>query len=286
MPVPAEYVRDLHAYELRILLALERLMRRYRWVPLEVLRPATGYSESELSYRLSRLMTMDMVRYEKVPYEGYALVFNGYDALALNTLTRRNTIQALGILIGVGKESEVCEAMGLGPVVLKFHRVGQRSFQSVRLKRGYMPEAGHCPWIFASSISAKMEYDALKMLHPTVSVPLPIDLNRHVLVMSFIPGADLVRATLEEPEQVLDDILRNIHKAYQIGIVHGDLSEFNVMIDEEGQCWLIDWPQWVETCHPNADDLLRRDIENILQYFRRKYGIEYAFDEALAKVVE
>ena len=286
MPVPAEYVRDLHAYELRILLALERLMRRYRWVPLEVLRPATGYSESELSYRLSRLMTMDMVRYEKVPYEGYALVFNGYDALALNALTRRDTIQALGILIGVGKESEVCEAMGLGPVVLKFHRVGQRSFQSVRLKRGYMPEAGHCPWIFASSISAKMEYDALKMLHPTVSVPLPIDLNRHVLVMSFIPGADLVRATLEEPEQVLDDILRNIRKAYQIGIVHGDLSEFNVMIDEEGQCWLIDWPQWVETCHPNADDLLRRDIENILQYFRRKYGIEYAFDEALAKVVE
>ncbi|MGB4578252.1 MAG: RIO1 family regulatory kinase/ATPase [Methanoculleus sp.] len=286
MPVPAEYVRDLHAYELRILLALERLMRRYRWVPLEVLRPATGYSESELSYRLGRLMAMDMVRYEKVPYEGYALVFNGYDALALNALTRRNTIQALGILIGVGKESEVCEAMGLGPVVLKFHRVGQRSFQSVRLKRGYMPEAGHCPWIFASSISAKMEYDALKMLHPTVSVPLPIDLNRHVLVMSFIPGADLVRATLEEPEQVLDDILRNIRKAYQIGIVHGDLSEFNVMIDEEGQCWLIDWPQWVETCHPNADDLLRRDIENILQYFRRKYGIEYAFDEALAKVVE
>src|SRR5690606_13458326 len=133
--------RSLHAYELRILLALERLMRRYQWVPLEVLRPATGFSESELSYRLGRLMAMDMVRYEKVPYEGYALVFNGYDTLALHTLTRRGTIQALGILIGVGKESEVCEAMGLGPVALKFHRVGQRSFQSARLKRGYMPEA-------------------------------------------------------------------------------------------------------------------------------------------------
>lgn len=285
MPVPAEYVRSLHAYELRILLALERLMRRYQWVPLEVLRPATGFSESELSYRLGRLMAMDMVRYEKVPYEGYALVFNGYDTLALHTLTRRGTIQALGILIGVGKESEVCEAMGLGPVALKFHRVGQRSFQSARLKRGYMPEAAHCPWIFASSISAKMEYDALKTLHPAVSVPLPIDLNRHVLVMSFIPGVDLVRATLEEPEAVLDDILKNIREAYRLGIVHGDLSEFNVMVDE-GQCWLIDWPQWVETSHPNAGDLLARDIENILQYFKRKYGIEYAFDEALARVVE
>ena len=285
MPVPAEYVRSLHAYELRILLALERLMRRYQWVPLEVLRSATKFSESELSYRLGRLMAMNMVRYEKVPYEGYALVFNGYDTLALNTLTHRGTIQALGTLIGVGKESEVYEAMGLGPVVLKFHRVGQRSFQSARLKRGYMPEGGHCPWLFASSNSAKMEYDALKILHPAVSVPLPIDQNRHVVAMSFVPGVNLSRAALAEPEMILDEILDNVREAYRLGIVHGDLSEFNVMVDE-GQCWLIDWPQWVETAHPNAGEILARDIENILQYFKRKYGLEYAFDEALARVVE
>ncbi|MDN7012122.1 serine/threonine protein phosphatase [Methanoculleus sp. FWC-SCC3] len=285
MPVPAEYVRSLHTYELRILLALERLMRRYRWVPLEVLKSATRFSESELSYRLGRLMAMDMVRYEKTPYESYALVFNGYDTLALHTLTRRGTVQALGTLIGVGKESEVYEAMGLGVVVLKFHRVGQRSFQSARVKRGYMPEAGHCPWIFASSNSAKMEYDALKTLHPAVSVPLPIDLNRHIVAMSFVPGVNLSRATLEEPESVLDEILDNVREAYRLGIVHGDLSEFNVMVDE-GQCWLIDWPQWVETAHPNAGEILNRDIENILQYFKRKYGLEYAFDEALARVVE
>lgn len=285
MPVPAEYVRSLHAYELRILLALERLMRRYRWVPLEVLKSATKFSESELSYRLGRLMAMDMVRYEKVPYEGYALVFNGYDTLALHTLTRRGTIQALGTLIGVGKESEVYEAMGLGVVVLKFHRVGQRSFQAVRLKRGYMPEGGHCPWIFASSNSAKMEDDVLKILHPAVSVPLPIDQNRHVVAMSFVPGINLSRAELAEPEVILDRILDNIHKAYRLGIIHGDLSEFNIMVDE-GQCWLIDWPQWVEVTHPNAGEILNRDIANILQYFKRKYGLDYAFDEALARVVE
>ena len=285
MPVPAEHVRSLHAYELRILLALERLMRRYQWVPLEVLRPATGFSESELAYRLGRLMAMGMVRYEKTPYEGYALVFDGYDTLALHTLTRRGTVQALGCLIGVGKESEVYEAMGLGVVVLKFHRVGQRSFQSARLKRGYMPEAGHCPWLFASANSAKMEYNALKTLHPAVSVPLPIDLNRHVVAMSFVPGVNLSRAALEEPGIVLDEILYNVREAYRLGIIHGDLSEFNVMVDER-ECWLIDWPQWVETAHPNAGEILARDIGNILQYFKRKYGLEYAFDEALARVVE
>ena len=285
MPVPAEYVQSLHPYELRILLALERLMRRYTWVPFEILKSATGFSESELTYRLGRLINMDMVRYEKTPYDGYALIFDGYDTLALHTLTKRGTIQALGTRIGVGKESEVYEAMGLGVVVLKFHRVGQRSFQAARLKRGYMPEGGHCPWIFASSNSAKMEYDALKILHPAVSVPLPIDQNRHVVAMSFVPGINLSRAELAEPEVILDRILDNIHKAYRLGIIHGDLSEFNIMVDE-GQCWLIDWPQWVEVTHPNAGEILNRDIANILQYFKRKYGLDYAFDEALARVVE
>jgi RIO kinase 2 len=285
MPFPAEYVRSLHAYELRILLALERLMRRYQWVPLEVLKSATKFSESRTLLPSGQAMAMDMVRYEKVPYEGYALVFNGYDSLALHSLTRRGTVQALGTLIGVGKESEVYEAMGLGVVVLKFHRVGQRSFQSARVKRGYMPDSGHCPWIFASSNSAKMEYDALKTLHPAVSVPLPIDQNRHVVAMSFVPGVNLSRATVAEPEIILNEILDNVREAYRLGIIHGDLSEFNVMVDER-QCWLIDWPQWVETAHPNAGEILNRDIENILQYFKRKYGLEYAFDEALARVVE
>ena len=286
MPVPAEYVQSLHPYELRILLALERLMRRYTWVPFEILRSATGFSESELTYRLGRLMAMDMVRYEKTPYDGYALIFDGYDTLALHTLTKRGTIQALGTQIGVGKESEVYEAVGLGVVVLKFHRVGQRSFQAARLKRGYMPDTGHCPWIFASSNSARREYEALKALHPAVSVPLPIDHNRHVIVISFIPGVNLTRATLTEPEPILDSILDNVREAYNLGVIHGDLSEFNVMVDQEGQCWLIDWPQWIETAHPNADETLARDITNILQYFKRKYGIDYAFDEALARVVE
>jgi RIO kinase 2 len=42
----------------------------------------------------------------------------------------------------------------------------------------------------------------------------------------------------------------------------------------------------VETAHPNAGETLARDIENILQYFKRKYALVYPFDEALARVVE
>src|SRR5512136_2607558 len=218
MVVVAERISSLNKYERAILIALERGMKRYSWVPLEQLKTATKLSESEINYRLSRLIGWGMVRFNPVPYDGYALVFSGYDTLALMTLTRNGTISALGSKIGEGKESVVYEALGLGPVAIKFHRVGQRSFSSARLNRDYMPEEGHCPWLIASRRSAEREYIALTTLHPDVSVPLPIAQNRHTVVMSLINGQNLNRYRLDEPATVLDEILSNVRKAYHVGI--------------------------------------------------------------------
>ena len=136
MVIAAERIRTLNKYEKSILNALERGMKRYAWMPLEQIKIATKLSESEVNYRLSRLIGWGMVRFNPVPYDGYALVFGGYDTLALTTLTRNGTISALGTRIGEGKESVVYEALGLVPVAIKFHRVGQRSFSSARLNRG------------------------------------------------------------------------------------------------------------------------------------------------------
>ncbi|MEA2033927.1 MAG: RIO1 family regulatory kinase/ATPase [Euryarchaeota archaeon] len=285
MSLSAEDVRSLHKYDIRILLALERLMKKYRWVPQDILKQSTALSLSELEYRLGHLMGLDMVKSSSVPYKGYQIVFAGYDALALHSLTKRGSVQALGSFLGIGKEALVYEALGMGLLALKFHRVGQRSFQSVRKNRGYMPEYKHFPWIFASVYSAKQEYDALKILYENgVSVPIPVDINRNVVVMSLIQGVNLNQCTLGNPEETLDLILDNVAKAYHLGFIHGDLSEFNVMVDED--CvWIIDWPQWIEPGHPNADNILMRDLRNIITYFERKYGIVYLPEDALSRVV-
>ncbi|NYT06543.1 MAG: serine/threonine protein phosphatase [Methanomicrobiales archaeon] len=284
MPISADRVRTLHPYDIKILFTLERLMRRYLWVPLDTLRQAMRFSESDLTFRLGRLMEADLVKSSSVPYPGYQLVFSGFDTLALITLTRKGSVTALGALIGEGKEALVYEGLGFGTVALKFHRVGQRSFQTARRNRAYMPETGHCPWIFASSNSARREYEALVALYPSVQVPAPIDQNRNVVVMSFIAGATLNRCILEEPGEVLSRILDNYAAAYRLGFIHGDLSEYNVMADGEDVV-IIDWPQWVEPDHPNADEILRRDIDNVVQYFRKKYDICYPAEEAYALVV-
>jgi RIO kinase 2 len=280
MVVAPEQIRSLHKYEKAILVALERHMKRYEWVPLESLQQATGLSESEVNYRLSRLIRWGMVRFNAVPYDGYALVFGGYDTLALTTLTKKGIISALGTKIGEGKESVVYDALGLGPVAIKFHRVGQRSFNTPRLNREYLPETGSCPWLLASRLSAEREYAALCILHPKVSVPLPVGQNRNAVVMALISGPSLARYRLPDPAATLDEILANVQAAYQAGVIHADLSEFNILM-EDGKCVIIDWPQWMETTHQNAGATLERDIKNILAFFVRKYKLAYDPGEAL-----
>ena len=285
MVIAAERIRTLNKYEKSILNTLERGMKRYDWVPLEQIKIATKLSESEVNYRLARLIKWGMVRFNPVPYDGYSLVFGGYDTLALSTLTRNGTIAALGSKIGEGKVSVVYEALGLGPVAIKFHRVGQRSFSSARLNRDYMPEEGHCPWLIASRRSAEREYQALTALHPKVSVPLPVGQNRHTVVMALIKGPNLVHCRLEEPKEVLDEILTYAGIAYREGIIHADLSEYNIMM-EEGRCVIIDWPQWIGTSHLNAQSILERDIDNILTFFKRKYKVEYDRGDAMRCVID
>jgi len=283
MTLSAEDIKNLHRYEIKILLALERMMKRYRWVPEDDLRAAVHLSKEELKYRCGTLIEKDFIRSDSVPYKGYGLVFAGYDAIALRSLADKKHISALGSFIGVGKESEVYKALGFGEVILKFHKIGQRSFQTVRNNREYMPEAGHCPWIFASAKSAAREYEALQALNGKVSVPVPIALDRHVIAMSFIDGVNLFRCTLAEPDKIYQEILDEVKKAYGAGFIHGDLSEYNIMVDDDN-LWIIDWPQWISPDHPNAEVTLRHDIETVTAFFAKKYQKSYSADEAIAYI--
>ncbi|MDI9634113.1 MAG: RIO1 family regulatory kinase/ATPase [Methanolinea sp.] len=283
MPLSAETVRQLHPYEARVLQAIERLMAFHSWVPLDLLRKKAGLSENETRYRLGTLMEKGLVKYDVVPYEGYSLTFAGYDALALLALTRRGSLSALGPPVGEGKESVVYEGVSLSRVAVKCHHVGQRSFQSIRVARDYIAGRSHCPWVFASRASAEREYEALRRLHPHVRVPFPVDQNRGVVVMEYIDGTLLHRTAVEEPARVLAEILGQVTAAYSRGVIHADLSEFNVMLDGRGVV-LIDWPQWVTTDHPNADEILARDISQIVRYFGRKYGVSADVSAEVARV--
>jgi RIO kinase 1 len=63
--------------------------------------------------------------------------------------------------------------------------------------------------------------------------------------------------------------LESIKKLYQrAGIVHSDLSEYNIL-NYDGEPVIIDIGQAVVKEHPQADEFLRKDIQNVLNWFKK-----------------
>lgn len=280
--------KKLDNKDFRIITGIEIGMKRHEWVPVEELQRFTKIQSGPLHFRLVNLIKSNMVIRTDIPYEGYQIYFDGYDALAMNTFVKRNILSAIGDEIGVGKESVVHEAikepeLAIGeptPVIVKFHREGRTSFKQVKRIRDHLADKEHFSWIYAARLAAKREFDVMNKLYPEVSIPKPIDHNRHAIVMAIARGSLLVKTKLLEPEWFLDEILRQVKITYSLGIIHADLSEYNIFVDMDN-VEFIDWPQYVTLDHPHADELLERDVSNMLIYFKRKYDIKRDIGEVI-----
>ncbi|MFC7132189.1 MULTISPECIES: serine/threonine-protein kinase RIO2 [Salinibaculum] len=268
----ASEMADLESEDFYLLSGVEQGMRFSEWVAREKLPDFADMTAENVDYRLDRCERRGLVERKTIQYEGFKLTFEGYDALALHTFAERGTIEGVGAPLGVGKESDVYEVQSYKPLALKYHREGYTDFREVNRGREYTADKAHVSWMYTARKAAEREYDALETLYPDVSVPQPIDHNRHALIMERIDGVELGRAKLDDAQVVgvLDLVLAEMATAYDEGYVHADMSEYNVFVNSEGVT-VFDWPQSVPTDHENADELLVRDVENIVGYFQRKY---------------
>jgi len=286
--VAVQVFRELEGEDLRVLQVIEAAMGKHEFVPKELVARFTKFSSEETLFRIGRLDRFRLIRKTRSPYVGYVLNYAGYDCLAINAFVKGGTLEAFGKPLGVGKEADVYDALNPKDerIAVKFHRLGRISFRQTTRKRGYTTE--HTSWLFQSRVAAEKEFQALKLVFTHgVAVPKPISQNRHVLVMGMIEGAELAEyKEMSEPERVLKEILWNIRKAYlKAGVIHVDLSEYNVILKPDGKILIIDWPQYVTRNHPNAQQLLTRDVKNILLFFKRKNMLKGELGKALAYVM-
>jgi len=281
----AREFKKLERYDFRVLHAVETGMRFFDWVPVDVLSNYARLPQEEVDYRIKRLSKYKLVERKTAHYIGYRLTVGGYDALAINTLVRRAAIESIGSKVGVGKESDIYDAEREGGrvVIVKFHREGT-TFRHVKRFRGYFGESEQCSWMLASKLAAEKEYEAIATLYGHVAVPEPIAHDRHVIVMGLVNGREMSNTMLGDPVVILDKILAQIKLTYELGIVHADLSEYNIIVCADERIALIDWPQWVSVSHPNAYELLHRDVNTVLSYFSRKYQIAKRTEDVVAYV--
>lgn len=106
--------------------------------------------------------------------------------------------------------------------------------------------------------------------------PKPYLLKNNIIVMEFIGengiGAPRLRDALDQIQDIQQtyvDVLFMIRGLYQkCKLVHADLSEYN-MLYFKNQVYVIDVSQSVEHDHPMALDFLRRDCQNISEFFKK-----------------
>ncbi|MAA65342.1 MAG: serine protein kinase RIO [Alteromonadaceae bacterium] len=122
------------------------------------------------------------------------------------------------------------------------------------------------------------EVDALyRLASAGVRVPEPQGFVDGVLLMELVadaegkaaPRLDDVTLTPEVAREYHAKVIADVVRMLDAGLIHGDLSEFNVLVDAEGPV-IIDLPQAVNASgNNNAERMLERDVDNMRRYFGR-----------------
>lgn len=203
-------------------------------------------------------------------------VFDEHTMLVLYRLLNKNRI-SVESLIKEGKESVILSGKTIEGdwIVIKVYRteacdfksmwkylVGDPRFKKEKRKRRSIVKL----W-------CQREFKNLKIAQAAgVDCPKPYAFKENVLIMTFIGDGkefapmliDIVPKNLEE---VYREVLDNLKKLTNAGLVHGDLSAYNILFWDK--VYFIDFSHGTVIKSPIALDLLKRDVKNVNSYFSR-----------------
>jgi RIO kinase 1 len=209
-------------------------------------------------------------------------VFDTATLKTLYTLSNKGIIQAMGGSISTGKEANVFLADGEEhECAVKIYRISTSTFNSMEeyiLGDPRFENIRHRKRDIIFAWTRKELRNLTRAQNAGIRVPEPITTERNILVMQFIgengipyPLLKDVSLDNEQAHNIFETIKEYMHKLFKdANLVHGDLSEYNIMIDPNDMTpIIIDMGQAVTLEHPRADTFLRRDIKNILRFFKR-----------------
>ena len=212
---------------------------------------------------------------------------------ALYKLVQDGHIEAFGGPISTGKEANVYNALaGDKEVAVKIYRINASDFREMGEYLEGDPRfeevAGNKKAVVIGWV--RKEFANLQRARTAgVRVPEPIAVERNVLVMEYLGAEDgrakrLAEVSIENPETAYEVVREYMYRLYDAGIVHGDLSEYNIVV-QDSELYVIDVGQAVTVHHPNSEDFLERDCENVAAFFARQ-GVDTDSEQLLAYIHE
>lgn len=205
-------------------------------------------------------------------------VFDRRTLMVLYDFMTSGIIDAVKYPISSGKEGNVfyAEDPDGGPLALKIFRTSTATFK--RISR-YIDGDPRFEGVSGNRdrmiyIWTQKEYQNLHRYHNAgLRVPEPIAYDKNCLVEEFIgdetgPAPQIKDVKLEDATEIYKIILSFIIDGWKDArLVHGDLSEYNILMSDEGPV-VIDCGQAMDSGSYGAVELLERDIANINRFFK------------------
>ena len=217
-------------------------------------------------------------------------VFDEFTERNLFELHSRDVFEELVSPLKVGKESNVFLAkLGKKKLIVKIYRLQNCDFNHMYdyirkdIRYEYLKKHKR-EIIFAWT---QREYKNLLIAEKAgVAAPRSLAWKFNILVEEMIgddePALPLKDTHPKKPKEFLELVIKEMKKMYQAGLIHGDLSAFNILNYNEKPV-LIDFSQATLIKTPNSEELLERDVKNVVQFFR-KLGVKAEGEDVLVRI--
>ncbi len=233
---------------------------------------------------LSRLERRKLERLEKdsETYKIMASVFDSSTLLTLYHMINRGVFDIFYGAVSTGKEANIfCALDKRGDyVAVKIYRIATSDFRNMRKYLVGDPRFRRIPSERREVVYTwgSREFKNLQRAREAgVPVPRPVDCEKNVLVMEFVgeegvPYPRMKDTPPKAPKRAFKALFDAVKSLYQNArLIHSDLSEYNVLLTPDPV--LIDFSMGTDRANPMGDELLMRDLENLVRYFR-KLGVK------------
>lgn len=216
----------------------------------------------------------------KDEWKVYKNVFSEFSLRNIFKLSSQGFFEELESPISIGKEANIITALTKDKkrIVVKMYRLENCNFNKM-----YSYIASDSRYenlkkrkrdiVFAWT---QREYRNLMLAREVIRVPTPLACKDNILLLEFI-GDNIAAPQLKNqrpknPKKFFDLVLANMKKLHQKGMIHGDLSEFNILNWNEEPIF-IDFSQSTTNDSFQANELLERDIKNVARYFSKFFEL-------------
>lgn len=221
-------------------------------------------------------------------------VFDNRTKKALMKLSDRKVLHRLYGTIESGKESRVflADTPDGERVLVKIYMNRAGNFREMKKYLRGDPRFKNVKPDRRSVIDewCKKEFRNLKIAEQILKCPEPIAFQKNILVMEFIgrefsPFPKLKDVEIENPETGYRKTVERIERLWnEKKLVHGDLSEYNILVTDKPELVWIDFSQGVHRTHPEGKKLLERDLENIAKFFSNQ-GAETDYQKVYKRLI-